>query len=66
MNSGQYDEARTRFEAVLLIDPYNEDASTLLKSLDKERIEIAQGAQDETRVHRLLEVAELVDSAGTT
>ena len=58
MNSGQYDEAEKRFQQILLIDPYNEDASTMLKSLDKERIEIAQGAQDETRVHRLLEVAD--------
>ena len=58
MNSGQYDEARKRFEAVLLIDPYNEDAATLLKSVDEARMEIAHGAQDESRAQRLLEVAD--------
>ena len=26
LNSGQYDEAEKRFNQVLLIDPYNEDA----------------------------------------
>src|SRR5208337_4546497 len=58
MNSGQYDEAEQRFEQILLLDPYNEDASALMKSLNKERIQIAQGAEDATRVHRLWEVSD--------
>src|SRR5882724_2257395 len=58
MNSGQYDEAERRFQQVLLLDPYNEDASTLLRSVDKARTDIAVGAADETRTRRLREVAE--------
>jgi general secretion pathway protein D len=58
MNSGQYDEAERRFQQILLLDPYNEDASALLKSLNKERVAVAEGAQDATRVHRLWEVSD--------
>ena len=58
MNSGQYDEAERRFQQVLLLDPYNEDASTLLRQVDKARNDIAVGAADETRTRRLREVAE--------
>src|SRR5579871_2724207 len=58
MNSGQYDEAQKRFEEVLLIDPYNEDATTLLKNLDKQRQEIGTGVQEENRVRRLREVTD--------
>ncbi len=58
MNSGQYDEAESRFQQVLILDPYNADAHVLLKALSKQRIDYAQGAQDETRVHRLWEVSD--------
>ena len=58
MNSGQYEEAEKRFQTVLLLDPYNDDANDLLKALNKERIDYAQGAQDETRVLRLWEVSD--------
>ena len=58
MNSGQYDEAEQRLQQVLLLDTYNEDASALLKSLDKMRIEAAHTAQEATRVHRLWEVSD--------
>ena len=43
MNSGQYDEAERRFQQVLLLDPYNADASTLLRSVDKARNDVAMG-----------------------
>src|ERR1039457_3662193 len=56
MNSGQYDEAERRFQQILLLDAYNEDASTLLRQLDKARTNIAIGAGDESRVHRLWQV----------
>src|ERR1035437_2188554 len=56
MNSGQYDEAERRFQQILLLDAYNEDASTLLRQLDKARTDIAIGAGDDTRVHRLWQV----------
>ncbi len=56
MNSGQYDEAERRFQQVLLLDPYNADAITLLRQLDKARNDIAVGAGDESRVHRLWKV----------
>ena len=37
MNSGQYDEAERRFQQVLLLDPYNADAVTLLRQgVDKD------------------------------
>lgn len=58
MNSGQYDEAQRRFEQILLLDAYNEDAAALLKSMDKTRIDIAEGAADAARVHRLWEVSD--------
>ena len=58
MNSGQYDEAESRFQQVLILDPYNADATALLKALNKQRIDYAQGSQDETRVHRLWEVSD--------
>jgi general secretion pathway protein D len=58
MNSGQYDEAESRFQQILILDPYNADANALLKALNKQRVDYAQGAQDETRVHRLWEVSD--------
>ncbi len=58
MNSGQYDEADRRFQQILLLDPYNEDASTLLESVSAARANIAQSAADATRVRRLGEVTE--------
>lgn len=58
MNSGQYDEAESRFQQILVLDPYNDDANALLKTLNKQRIDYAQGAQEETRVHRLWEVSD--------
>jgi general secretion pathway protein D len=58
MNSGQYDEAQRRFQQILLLDPYNADARTLLHQLDSALNDIAIGARDESREHRLLEVNE--------
>jgi general secretion pathway protein D len=58
MNSGQYEEAEKRFQTVLVLDAYNEDAIALLKSLNKERIDYAQVAQDGTRALRLWEVSD--------
>jgi general secretion pathway protein D len=56
MNSGQYDESQRRFQQVLLLDPYNADASTLLRQLDKARNDIAMGAADASRAHRLWQI----------
>ena len=56
MNSGQYDEAERRFQQVLLLDAYNADAATLIKQVDKARNDIALGAADESRAHRLWQV----------
>jgi general secretion pathway protein D len=56
MNSGQYDEAERRFQQVLLLDPYNADASTLLRSVDKARNDVAMGAADQSRSHMLWQV----------
>jgi general secretion pathway protein D len=58
MNSGQYDEAESRFQQVLVLDPYNADANAQLTTLNKRRMDYAEGAQDETRVHRLWEVSD--------
>ena len=58
MNSGQYDEAEHRFQQVLLLDPYNADASTMLRQVDRQRNEIGTGAQDESRVRRMREVTD--------
>ena len=58
MNSGQYDEADRRFQQILEIDPYNEDATALLKSLERTRNEIGVDAQDESRVHLLRQVTD--------
>jgi general secretion pathway protein D len=58
MNSGQYDEAESRFQQILILDPYNADANALLKALNKQRTEYAQGSQDATRSHRLWEVSD--------
>lgn len=58
MNSGQYDEAEQRFLQILHLDTYNEDATALLQSLDRLRLETAQAAAEGTRVHRLWEVTD--------
>ncbi len=58
MNSGQYDEAESRFQQVLILDPYNADANVLLKALNKQRTDYAQNSQEQTRVHRLWEVSD--------
>ncbi len=58
MNSGQYDEAERRFQQILLLDPYNADASALLKSLDKTRTDIGIGAADTSRTHLLWQVTD--------
>jgi general secretion pathway protein D len=58
MNSGQYDEAERRFQQILLLDPYNADAATLLRSIDKARINIGVNAQDESRTHILRDVTD--------
>ncbi|HTS18388.1 MAG TPA: hypothetical protein VMP11_12505 [Verrucomicrobiae bacterium] len=58
MNSGQYDDADSRFQQILILDPYNADAIALLKTLNKQRMDYAEGAQAETRLHRLWEVSD--------
>jgi general secretion pathway protein D len=58
MNSGQFDEAEHRFQQILLLDPYNEDASVLLKSVSMARTDIAVTAGDAARTRRLEEVVE--------
>ena len=58
MNSGQYDEAEHRLQQILLLDPDNEDASTLLRELATARTDIAQGAFEAVRAHRLQEVTQ--------
>lgn len=58
MNSGQFDEAERRFQQILLLDPYNEDASVHLKSVALARTEIATGAAEAARTRHLEEVAE--------
>ena len=58
MNSGQYDEAEQRFQQILLIDTYNEDAATMLKSVDRLRTEAAHATADASREHLLWEVAD--------
>ncbi|HUJ72016.1 MAG TPA: hypothetical protein VLZ30_07215 [Verrucomicrobiae bacterium] len=58
MNSGQYDEAEQRFQQILLIDTYNEDASLMLRSVDKLRTDAARGAADASREHLLWQVVD--------
>ncbi|HUJ10050.1 MAG TPA: tetratricopeptide repeat protein [Verrucomicrobiae bacterium] len=58
MDSGQYDEAEQRFQQILLLDPYNTDASALLKSVAQTRMEIADTAADASRAHLLEQVEE--------
>lgn len=58
MNCGQYDEAERRFQQILLLDPYNEDASVLLKSLATKKTDIALTASDAARTHHLEAVTE--------
>lgn len=58
LNSGQLDEAERRFQQVLLIDPYNEDAHVLIGQVNSQRYSIAQTGADETRARRLWEVTD--------
>jgi general secretion pathway protein D len=55
-NSGQYDEAEKRFEQVLLIDPYNEDAQELLQEVQVARHPSAIAGQTAARDHAIWEV----------
>jgi general secretion pathway protein D len=57
-NSGQYDESEQRYQQILLLDPYNEDASVQLKAVSQARIEIAGTAADAVRTRHLEDVAE--------
>lgn len=58
LNSGQYDEAERRFQQVLLIDPYNEDAHILLGEVNKARLNISQTGADEARTRALWQVTD--------
>lgn len=58
MNSGQYDEAETRYKQILLIDHYNEDAYKNLQELNKLRAQAAAEGVDATRRQRLWQVSE--------
>ena len=56
-NSGQYDEAARKFEQILLLDTYNDDAYTMLDEVNKARLKSANEATDKSRSLRLWEVA---------
>ena len=58
LNSGQFDAAEQRFQQVLIIDPYNEDAHVLLGDTNKQRAQIAEVGADMARGRRLREVTE--------
>jgi general secretion pathway protein D len=58
LNSGQLDEADRRFQQILAIDPYNEDAHVLIGEVNKQRLGIAQTGADLTRTRRLWEVTD--------
>jgi general secretion pathway protein D len=58
LNSGQYDEAERRFQQVLLIDPYNEDAHLLMGEVNKARLNITQTGADEARTRALWQVTD--------
>jgi general secretion pathway protein D len=66
LNSGQYDEAEKRARQILLIDRYNEDASTLLQRINDARLEFANDASDKARSQLLWQVTdEWVQKAGS-
>lgn len=58
MNSGQYDESERRFQQILLLDPYNDDATALLKTLHLARQDSSHLAADSVRARRLWEVTD--------
>ena len=57
MGSGQFDEAEKRFQQILLLDPYNDDAHTLLEKLNTARLGFAEQAADKSRTERLWDVS---------
>ena len=57
MGSGQFDEAEKRFQQILLLDPYNDDAHTLLEKLNTARLGFAEQAGDKFRTERLWDVS---------
>jgi general secretion pathway protein D len=56
MGSGQFDEAEKRFQQILLLDAYNDDAHTLLEKLNTARLGFATQAADKSRTERLWDV----------
>jgi len=58
LNSGQYDEAEKKFQQVLLIDPYNEDAHILIGDVNKARDAIAQIGGDSSHDRMLWNVSQ--------
>lgn len=56
LNSGQYDEAEKRFQQVLLIDPYNQDAHELLRMVTDARTPSTYTGQEAARARALWQV----------
>jgi len=57
MGSGQFDEAEKRFQQILLLDSYNDDAHTMLEKLNTARLGFAEQAADKSRAERLWDVS---------
>ena len=57
LGSGQFDEAERRFQQILLLDPYNDDAHTFLEKLNTARLGFAEQAGDKSRMERLWDVS---------
>lgn len=56
LNSGQYDEAEKRFQQVLLVDPYNEDAFELLRMVNIARTPSTLAGQEAARSRAIWQV----------
>ena len=57
MGSGQFDEAEKRFQQILLLDPYNDDAHTFLERLNTARLGFAEEAAEKYRTEQLWKVS---------
>lgn len=57
LGSGQFDEAEKRFQQILLLDPYNDDAHTLLEKVNAARLGFSEQAADNYRTGMLWDVS---------
>ncbi|MGD0017049.1 MAG: hypothetical protein ABSC38_06010 [Verrucomicrobiia bacterium] len=57
LGSGQFDEAEKRFQQILLLDPYNDDAHTLLEKVNAARLGFFEQAADNNRTALLMDVS---------